>query len=69
MTTTFEIIVKGHLAQDWSECLEGLVITHRSDGTSVLAGPMRDQAALFGVLMKVRDLGLILIAVNQTHKS
>jgi hypothetical protein len=64
---TFEIRVKGHLPQDWSEWLEGMRITHTPDGETVLAGPVRDQAALFGVLMKVRDLGLILVAVNQVQ--
>jgi hypothetical protein len=64
MGNDFEIRVKGHLSQDWSEWLEGMRITHTPDGETVLAGPLRDQAALFGVLMKVRDLGLVLIAVN-----
>ncbi len=64
---TFEIRVKGHLPQDWSEWLEGMRITHMPEGETVLAGPVRDQAALFGVLMKVRDLGLILVAVNQVQ--
>jgi hypothetical protein len=64
---TFEIRVKGHLPQDWSEWFEGMPITHTPEGETVLAGPVRDQAALFGVLMKVRDLGLILIAVNQVQ--
>jgi hypothetical protein len=44
-----------------------MVITHTPDGETVLAGPIRDQAALFGILIKVRDLGLILIAVNRVE--
>lgn len=61
----YEIRVKGHLSQDWSEWLEGMRITHMPEGETALAGPLRDQAALFGVLIWVRDLGLTLIAVNQ----
>lgn len=61
---TFEIRVKGHLSQDWAEWLEGMVITHTPDGETVLAGPIRDQAALFGILMRLHSLGLVLIAVN-----
>jgi hypothetical protein len=67
MPNTYEIRVKGHLAQDWSEWLEGMRITHTSEGETVLEGPVRDQAALFGVLIKVRDLGLILMAVNRVQ--
>jgi hypothetical protein len=64
MKATFEIRVKGYLPEDWSEWLEGMRITHTPDGETTLVGPVRDQAALFGVLMKVRDLGLFLVAVN-----
>jgi hypothetical protein len=65
MATRYEIRVKGHLPQDWSAWFEGLTITHDPNGDTVLAGPLRDQAALFGVMVKVRDLGLTLISVNQ----
>jgi hypothetical protein len=64
-TMIYEIRVQGHLAGDWSEWFEGLTIAHDSNGETVLAGPLRDQAALFGVLIKVRDLGLMLLSVNQ----
>jgi hypothetical protein len=60
----YEIRVKGHLPQDWSEWLEGMTINRMPDGETVLAGQIPDQAALFGILMKVQDLGLFLIAVN-----
>lgn len=60
----YTIRVKGHLDPNWSEWFPGLTITHDPKGETVLAGPVRDQAALFGILIKVRDLGLILIAVN-----
>jgi hypothetical protein len=45
-----------------------MAITCRSDGTTILSGPVRDQAALHGLLLKVRDLGLTLISVNQTQR-
>ncbi len=64
MTMTFEIRVKGYLPPDWSEWFEGLAIKHTPDGATILAGPIRDQAALFGVLIKVRDLGLTLVSLS-----
>jgi haloalkane dehalogenase len=67
MTMTYEIRVQGHLSPDWSEWLEGLRIIHTPNGQTVLMGSIRDQAALFGTLMKIRDLGLTLIAVNQVQ--
>lgn len=60
----YTIRIKGHLDPNWSEWFAGLTITHDPKGETVLAGPVRDQAALFGILIKVRDLGLTLIAVN-----
>ncbi len=64
MATTFEIRVNGRLDRDWSEWFEGLTIADQPNGEAVIAGPVRDQAALFGVLLKIRDLGLVLISVN-----
>ncbi len=58
------ITVKGHLDQRWSDWFDGLTITHRENGESVLTGHLSDQAALHGVLTKVRDLGLVLITVE-----
>ena len=58
------ITVKGHLDQRWSEWFDGLTITHRENGDSVLAGYLADQAALHGVLTKVRDLVLMLVTVE-----
>lgn len=57
-----QIKVKGHLALFWQEWFEGLQITHLDDGTSLLIGTLRDQAALYGVLWKLRDQGIDLIA-------
>ena len=60
----YEIRVEGHLTADWSDWFTGLTIRQEADGETVLYGPL-DQAALHGVLAKVRDLGLVLVAVNQ----
>jgi hypothetical protein len=60
----YEIRLKGHLdAHRWADRFEGLSFTHKSDGTTVLSGPVVDQAALHGLLRGLRDLGLPLISV------
>ncbi len=69
MGDTYEIRVKDHLSRDWFEWFEGLAITDQPNGESLLAGPIKDQAALFGILMKIRDLGLILISVNRVDSN
>jgi len=61
----YEIQLAGHLDQRWAEWFDGLTLTHLSDGTTVLQGPVVDQAALRGLLQKVRDLGLPLVSVAQ----
>jgi hypothetical protein len=58
------ITVKGHLDERWSEWFDGLAITNRENGEAALAGHLLDQAALHGVLTKVRDLGLTLVLVQ-----
>jgi hypothetical protein len=68
MTTgdrVYALQVEGHLDHHWTDWFGGLTITHGADGTSTLVGPVADQAELHGVLAKVRDLGLSLIAVTQ----
>ena len=60
----YRIRVKGHLDGRWSEWFDGLVISNVEGGEAVLSGEIVDQAALHGVLNKVRDLGLPLIAVT-----
>ena len=69
MTTSglHRIRVRGHLDQSWSQWFEGWIITQEANGETVMTGPVRDQAALFGLLMKVRDLGLTLISVNPSQ--
>ena len=61
----YEIRVDGHLDARWASWFDGLALSHGSDGTTVLRGPVADQAALHGLLARVRDLGLRLIAVTQ----
>jgi hypothetical protein len=61
----YEIRIQGHLDQHWSEWFDGLDITYDVDDNTVLCGPLLDEAALHGVLIKVRDLALPLLAVNR----
>ncbi len=61
----YEIRVRGHLDHSWSEWFADLTITALPGGETLLAGPLPDQAALHGVLARVRDLGLPLLAVHQ----
>lgn len=61
----YEIRLKGHLDARWGDQFEHMSFTHASDGTTILAGPVVDQAALYGLLRKVRDLGLPLLSVVQ----
>jgi len=61
----YEIRLKGHLNSRWSAWFDGLSLTTESDGTTIIQGPVVDQAALHGLLQKVRDVGLPLISVTQ----
>ena len=58
-----EIRIKGHLDNRWTAWFDGLTITHEDNGDTCLTGPVVDQAALHGLLRKVRDLGLPLVSV------
>ena len=60
----YEIRLKGHLDTRWADRFEGMSFTHKTDGTTILSGPVADQAELHGLLRKVRDLGLTLISIN-----
>ena len=62
---SYEIRIKGHLNARWADWFDGLTLKQESDGTTVLSGSVVDQAALHGLLGKVRDLGLPLIAVHR----
>lgn len=59
----YQIRLKGHLGCQWTEWFGGLAITLEENGDTLLIGPLVDQAALYGVLKKVRDLGLPLLAL------
>ena len=63
----YEIRLKGHLDARWTDWFEGLTITLEEDGNTLLTGPVADQAALHGLLKKVRDLGMPLISVNRVE--
>jgi hypothetical protein len=60
----YEIRLKGHLETRWAAWFDGLTLRHEADGTTVLSGPVVDQAALHGLLQKVRDLGMPLVSVT-----
>ena len=61
----YQLRVKGHLDSRWRDGFDGLVITLEDNGDALLTGPVADQAALYGLLKKLRDLGLPLLAVNR----
>ncbi len=63
----YQIRLKGHLEARWVEWFDGLIITLEEDGNTLLSGPVPDQAALHGLLKKVRDLGMTLVSVNQVQ--
>jgi hypothetical protein len=65
MAETYRILVDGHLDTCWTDWLGGLVIHHQEDGTTLLVGPLTDQAALHGVLARIRDLALPLLSVHR----
>lgn len=64
MKQGYEIRVKGYLDESWADWLSGLAIRHQPDGDTLLSGSLTDQAALHGVLNRLRDLGVPLISVN-----
>jgi len=61
----YEIRIKGHLDDQWADWFGGLTLTLKEDGNTLLTGMVADQAALHGLLRKVRDLGMVLISVNR----
>jgi hypothetical protein len=71
MTIHYQITVQGHLDDRWSAWFDGMTITNETNGETILRGPLADQAALHGVLIRIRDLGLPLLAVaaDAAHES
>jgi hypothetical protein len=63
----YQIRIQGHLGREWTDWFEGLTITLQANGETLLRGPVVDQAALYGLLRKVRDLGMPLLAVNRIY--
>ena len=66
-STEYEIRVRGHLDARWSAWFDGLRLTTENDGTTVISGPVVDQAALHGLLQKLRDVGMPLISITQVR--
>jgi hypothetical protein len=64
MTLHYRITVKEYLEETWSDWFDSLTITHTDDGTTMLAGSVRDQTALYGLIAKMRDLGLTLVDIS-----
>jgi len=62
-----EIRVKGQIDEHWSDWFEGLTITHTGQDETILSGTVADQSALYGLLAKLRDLGLPLLSVNRVE--
>ena len=65
----YEIRLKGHLDHRWATWFEGLTLTREDNGETLLTGPVVDQAALHGLLRKVRDLGVPLLSVTRVRPS
>jgi hypothetical protein len=65
----YEIRIKGHLGDQWTDWFEGMNITLEENGSTLITGPVLDQAELHGLLKKVRDVGLTLLSVNQYHST
>ena len=65
----YKIKIKGRLENHWTDWFEGLVFTYENDATTTIQGPFPDQAALHSILIKIRDLNLILISVTELDSS
>jgi hypothetical protein len=63
----YEIRLTGHLDAHWTAWFDGMAVSRQSDGTTVISGPVADQAALHGLLQRVRDLGLPLVSVERVE--
>ncbi len=65
----YQIEIEGHLDTRWQDWFGGLTVTKTADGHTILSGPIRDQAALYGLLKKVRNLGMPLLSVNRLESN
>ena len=65
----YQIRIKGHLGRQWTDWFGGLTLTLEDNGETLLTGPVVDQAALHGLLRKVRDLGMPLLSVSRVRPS
>lgn len=63
----YEIRLQGHLETRWAAWFDGMTLTRDPDGSTVLSGPVADQAALHGLLQQVRDIGLPLVSVTNVE--
>jgi len=69
-TEFYKICIEGNLSECWSDWFSGLEITYGPGNETILMGALQDQASLHGVLMKIRDLHLVLISINRiSHPS
>lgn len=68
MNAEFEIVVQGHVDQEWDRIFEGFIFEHLPDGTTVLRGEVVDQPALHGLLLRISTLGWSLLRVEQVKK-
>jgi hypothetical protein len=68
-STTYQILIEGHLSDNWRDWFDGLAFHRQDSGDTLLEGILSDQAALHGILLKIRDLNLTLVAVKriETH--
>jgi len=63
----YQIRIEGHLGDQWADWFSGLSVTLEESGDTFLTGPVADQAALFGLLKKIRDLGMPLVSLNRVE--
>jgi hypothetical protein len=66
--TVYQVRIKGHLGSGWADWFGGVMVSPEDNGETLLTSPMLDQAALHGLLKKVRDLGMPLISVNRVPR-
>jgi len=65
MTNRYQILIKGHIDKSWAEWFDGFTLIHQDDGTTLMTGPVIDQADLHGRLERINSLGLTLIFIKQ----